>query len=196
MIAMLTGKIILKEPDHCIINVGGVGYSVFISLTTYAKLPEVSHDVTLSIHTHVREDQLHLFGFLEPREKHLFRKLLSASGVGPKLAVTMLSHLSVEDLTMALIHGNLARLTAIPGIGKKTAERLTLELKDKLDLPSLSSSPTSSSTTRHYDDLLSALTNLGYPKQTAENVLKKLPDVGSQPLAEAIKSALKELPRL
>src|SRR3989442_15651171 len=132
MIAHLRGKLAQKEPARVIVDVNGVGYEVFVPLTTYTALPDTGSEVSIDIHTHVREDLIALYGFSTRRERSIFEKLMTISGIGPKLAVTILSGGSVEDLVAAIKRSDLARLTAIPGVGKKTAERIILELKDRL----------------------------------------------------------------
>ena len=133
MIGQLRGRLAEKRPNQVLVDVGGVGYVVQVPLSTYAALGELHTEVTLLIHTHVREDALSLYGFLSSREKHFFEMLLSASGVGPSLALKILSGMSVEELVPAIRGSDLARLTRIPGVGRKTAERMIVELKDKLD---------------------------------------------------------------
>src|ERR1700680_2608661 len=133
MIGQLRGHLADKRPNQVLVDVGGVGYLVQVPLSTYASLGELHTEVTLLIHTHVREDAFSLYGFLSSREKHFFEMLLSASGVGPSLALKILSGMSVEDLVPAISGSDLARLTQIPGVGRKTAERMVVELKDKLD---------------------------------------------------------------
>src|SRR5437016_12456678 len=133
MIGQLRGRLADKRPNQVLVDVGGVGYIVAVPLSTYAALGELHTEVTLLIHTHVREDALSLYGFLSSREKHLFEMLLSASGVGPSLALKILSGMSAEELVPAIRGGDLARLTRIPGVGRKTAERMVVELKDKLE---------------------------------------------------------------
>ena len=133
MIAHLRGQILSKTPNAVVIDCGGVGYELAISVTTYTEIGEVGAEVRLHVHTHVREDALLLFGFAEQTEKRLFEKLLTISGIGPKLAITVLSGISADRLVGAIRSGDHATLTKIPGIGKKTAERVVLELKDKLD---------------------------------------------------------------
>src|SRR3974390_334339 len=133
MIGLLRGRLLEKRPNQVILDVGGVGYLVAVPLSTFASLGELHTEVTLLIHTHVREDTLALYGFLSAREKHLFELLIGASGVGPTLALKILSGLNVEELVPATRRGDLARLTKIPGVGRKTAERMGVELKDKLD---------------------------------------------------------------
>src|SRR5260370_27705784 len=137
MIGQLRGRLADKRPNQVLVDVGGVGYLVHVPLSTYAALGELHTEVTLLIHTHVREDALALYGFVSAREKHFFEMLLSASGVGPALALKILSGMSVEELGPAIRVGDLARLTRIPGVGRKTAERMGVELKDKLEAAAL-----------------------------------------------------------
>src|SRR6201987_631813 len=132
MIAHLRGKLLVKHPNQVIVETGGVGYDVTISVPTFSDLPSVGGEVSLHIHSHVREDQLALYGFLRVAEKQLFEKLLTVSGIGPKLAVTILSGMPADDMVGAIRGNDVARLTHIPGIGRKTAERMVLELRDKL----------------------------------------------------------------
>src|SRR5262249_20491548 len=146
-----------KDPARVIIDVHGVGYEVFVPLTTFTALPETGSEVSIDIHTHVREDVIALYGFSTRRERSIFEKLMTISGIGPKLAVTILSGGSVEDLVGAIKRGDLARLTHIPGVGKKTAERMILELKDKFQ--DFAEAPAKSSVEM---DVTSALENLGY----------------------------------
>src|SRR5436309_7598524 len=134
MIGQLRGRLAEKRPNQVLVDVGGVGYVVQVPLSTYAALGELHTEVTLLIHTHVREDALALYGFVSAREKHFFEMLLSASGVGPALALKILSGMSVEELVPAIRGSDLARLTRIPGVGRKTAERMVVELKDKLEV--------------------------------------------------------------
>ena len=171
MIAHLRGKLAQKDSARVIVDVHGVGYEVFIPLTTFTALPEPGSDVSIDIHTHVREDVIALYGFSSRRERVIFEKLMTISGIGPKLAVTILSGGSVEDLTGAIRRGDLARLTAIPGVGKKTAERIVLELKDKLQ--DFTETQTKSSVEV---DVLSALENLGYNRALAESALRRAVD--------------------
>lgn len=178
MIALLTGKLVRKAADHLIVDVGGVGYRVFVPLSTYYGIPGQGDELTLHIHTHLREDSLSLFGFLTMPEKEAFLQLLSVSGIGPKLALAVLSSLKVEDLVCSIRESDDTRLCSIPGIGKKTAARLILELKDKIkslgaEIPS-SPSEGRSSSSNELDDAVSALINLGYKKNIAEDVLRKV----------------------
>jgi Holliday junction DNA helicase RuvA len=177
MIGQLRGKLAEKRPNSVLVDVGGVGYVVAVSLSTYAGLGELHTEVTLLIHTHVREDALALYGFISAREKQLFEMLISASGVGPSLALKILSGMSVEELVPAIRGNDLARLTKIPGVGRKTAERLVVELKDRLDAigaevmrkPVMASA--GGAVTDVEADVLSALVNLGYDARTAEEAV-------------------------
>jgi len=168
VIAHLRGKLAQKDPARLVVDVNGVGYEVFIPLTTYTSLPEAGSEVAIDIHTHVREDMIALYGFSTRRERTIFEKLMTISGIGPKLAVTILSGGSVEDLVAAIKRGDLARLTAIPGVGRKTGERIILELKDKLQ-DFAEAQPKSTVET----DVLSALENLGYNRALAEGAMRR-----------------------
>lgn len=174
MIAHLRGQILYKIPNYVVIDCGGVGYELAISVATYTELREVGAEASLHVHTHVREDALQLFGFYEVTEKRLFEKLLTISGIGPKLAITVLSGISAERLVGAIRGGDHATLTKIPGIGKKTAERVVLELKDKLDdmagyVPASDAKPSLGAVA---EDVLSALVNLGYPRPVAQKAVE------------------------
>jgi Holliday junction DNA helicase RuvA len=172
MIGQLRGRLADKRPNQVLVDVGGVGYLVQVPLSTYAALGELHTEVTLLIHTHVREDALALYGFLSSREKHFFEMLLSASGVGPSLALKILSGMSVEELVPAIRGGDLVRLTKIPGVGRKTAERMVVELKDKLDAVTVESErPVASSPAGIEADVVSALVNLGYDARAAESAV-------------------------
>ncbi len=174
MIAHLRGRIFAKTPNSVIVDCNGVGYDVAISVSTFTALPAEGAESALFIHTHVREDALALFGFAELAEKRLFEKLLTISGIGPKLAITVLSGISSERLVGAIRAQDHATLTKIPGIGKKTAERVVLELKDKLDdmvgFTPLPDAPPSLGAVA--DDVLSALINLGYPRPVAQKAIE------------------------
>ena len=177
MIGQLRGKLAEKRPNSVLVDVGGVGYVVAVSLSTYAALGELHTEVTLLIHTHVREDALALYGFISAREKQLFEMLISASGVGPSLALKILSGMSVEELVPAIRGNDLARLTKIPGVGRKTAERMVVELKDRLDAISaeVMMKPVVASAGGATDveaDVVSALVNLGYDGRAAEEAVK------------------------
>jgi len=170
MIAHLRGKLIYKEPGQAIVEAGGVGYDVAISVPTFTALPSVGAEAALHIHTQVSEDQIALFGFLEREEKRLFERLITVSGVGPKLAIKMLSGLSAERAVQAIRGQDHAQLVRIPGVGKKLAERLVLELKDKLD--DFAVAPVQTSVRGPVvDDVLSALVNLGYQRAAAERAI-------------------------
>jgi Holliday junction DNA helicase RuvA len=173
MIAHLRGLLLSKTPNEAIIECAGVGYEVTISVATFTSLPAENAEATLHIHTHVREDQISLFGFSETQEKRLFEKLLTISGIGPKLAITVLSGIASDRLVTAIRSSDHASLTRIPGIGKKTAERVVLELKDKLDDMAV---PVSASSGPNHgpagDDALSALVNLGYPRPVAQKAIE------------------------
>lgn len=176
MIASLTGKLRRKANDYLIVDVAGVGYQVQVPLSTYYVLPEVGEEVSLSIHTHVREDSLSLFGFLTQTEKEMFLLSLGVSGIGPKLALSILSSLSVVEITSAIFTSDDSKLCTIPGIGKKTAARMVLELKDKIKfLQKAQVVPGQpEAATDVVEDAVSALVNLGYKKPLAEEVLKKV----------------------
>ncbi|HEX8815017.1 MAG TPA: Holliday junction branch migration protein RuvA [Terriglobales bacterium] len=171
MIAHLRGKLLVKHPNQAIVETAGVGYEVTISVPTYSELPGVGSDVALHIHTHVREDLIALYGFLRTSEKQLFEKLITVSGIGPKLAITILSGMAADEMTAAIRGNDVARLTKIPGIGKKTAERMVLELRDKLPPGGDQGVPTIAATSPIEEDVLSALTNLGYQRASAEKAV-------------------------
>jgi holliday junction DNA helicase RuvA len=170
MIGQLRGRLAEKRPNQVLVDVGGVGYLVQVPLSTFAALGELHAEVTLLIHTHVREDALALFGFVSAREKHFFELLISASGVGPSLALKILSGMSVEELVPAIRNSDLLRLTKIPGVGRKTAERIVVELKDKLEVVALEAEkPAVASPAGAEADVISALVNLGYDARAAES---------------------------
>jgi len=171
MIAHLRGKLLAKHPNQAIVETGGVGYDVTISVPTFSDLPAIGGEVTLHIHTHVREDLIALYGFLRSAEKRLFEKLITVSGIGPKLAITILSGMAADEMVNAIRGNDVARLTRIPGIGKKTAERMVLELRDKLPTEGVAESPVMPAMSAVEEDVLSALTNLGYQRPAAERAL-------------------------
>lgn len=171
MIAHLRGKLLAKHPNQAVVETAGVGYDVIISVPTYSDLPAVGTEVALHIHTHVREDLIALYGFLRPSEKLLFEKLITVSGIGPKLAITVLSGMPAADVVGAIRGNDVARLTRTPGIGKKTAERMVLELRDKMPEPGTPSIPAASGMSAIEEDVLSALVNLGYQRTAAEKAL-------------------------
>ena len=201
MIAFLTGRLAFKAPTHLTLDVQGVGYEVHIPLSTYYALPNLDEATALNIHTHLREDAIQLFGFLSQGEKESFLLLTSVSGIGPKLALSVLSSLSVPDLVHAIQSEDVDKLATVPGIGKKSAGRIALELKDKVgkihgahpratiaDAPGLDGL---------HEDALSALINLGYRAQDAREALKRVTKAatGSLALKELIREGLKELAR-
>lgn len=202
MIAHINGKLIQKQPNSVIVEAGGgVGYELTVPLSTFYELGDLGSEVALRVYTHVREDALQLFGFRTDREKQLFLLLLGVSGIGPKLAITVLSGLSAEELILALRMGNLPRLVAIPGVGKKTAERMIVELKDKATRLSTIDAEGGPGATllplageAMQEDVISALVNLGYPKPAAEKAVlaavKEAPDAGFEPI---LKQALRAL---
>jgi holliday junction DNA helicase RuvA len=171
MIAHLRGRILEKHPSHVILEAAGVGYEVTISVPSFSGLPAEGAEVSLYIHTHVREDTLALYGFLRREEKQLFERLIGVSGIGSKLAITVLSGIAADALVTALRGNDLAALTRIPGVGKKTAERMVLELRDKLD--GLAAAPAPPPATRMEEDVVSALVNLGYQRVSAEQAVKR-----------------------
>lgn len=202
MIAQLSGKLVQKQPNTVIIDVGGVGYDVTIPVSTFYELGEPGTDVSLKIHTHVREDALQLFGFWTGREKELFLKLTSVSGVGPKLAITMLSGMPAGELINAITNNDFSRLTSIPGVGRKTAERVVVELRDKLAEISLQSREADRATSRESapgeaavrDDTIAALMALGYPKAIAERAVSfALREEGERTIEAVLKRALRRL---
>jgi Holliday junction DNA helicase RuvA len=197
VIAHLRGRILDKHPNRLVVDVNGVGYDVFVPLSTFYGLGDAGSDVALRIHTHVREDALALYGFATALEQDLFERLIATSGIGPKLALAVLSGIEPIELMRAIERGDVARLTSIPGVGKKTSERIVLELKDRLPRmappaaagdAALAAPPTVS------EDVLSALVNLGYHRPLAEKAvataIKALPDGGFE---RTLKQALREL---
>src|ERR1700694_824552 len=160
MIAHLRGKLLTKHPNRAIVETSGVGYDVTISVPTFSDLPAVGGEVMLHIHTHVREDLIALYGFLRPAEKTLFEKLITVSGIGPKLAITILSGMAADEMVSAIRGHDIARLTRIPGVGKKTAERMVLELRDKLAVEKVGEIAAAPTMSAIEADVLSALINL------------------------------------
>jgi Holliday junction DNA helicase RuvA len=199
MIALLTGRLAFKAPTHLILDVQGVGYEAFIPLSTFYSLPNLNESLSLHVYTHVREDALQLFGFGTQEEKDTFALLTTVSGVGPKSALGILSALSVPDLVSAIQAADVDKLETVPGVGRKTAGRLVLELKDKVvrlhpALPRATESAVPGSD-RTFDDALSALTNLGYRAQDAKEALKRVTKVNAGPISlqELIRETLKQL---
>jgi holliday junction DNA helicase RuvA len=198
VIAHLRGRLFEKHPNRVVIDVNGVGYDVSVPLSTFYGLGEAGAEVALRIHTHVREDALSLYGFATPLEQELFERLISVSGIGPKVALAVLSGIEPVELVRAITRADIARLTAIPGVGKKTAERISLELKDRLPHAAVAAAsagaPPPSGADLLRDDLVSALLNLGYHRPLAEHAVesavKALPDAGFE---RTLKHALREL---
>jgi len=186
MIAFLSGKLLEKHANTVIVDVGGIGYEVTIPLSTFYELGEPGTDVELRIYTHVREDAIQLFGFKTLRERDLYLKLISVQGIGAKSGVTMLSGMSADEIVAAIRSNDLGRLTAIPGVGRKTAERLVIELRDKVgELAAAAGAAAAISADELpagavFDDALSALVNLGYQKAAAERALKKVVQDGTE----------------
>lgn len=194
MIAELSGKLLRKAPDHTVIDVHGVGYLVAMSIHSYYQLPELGQPVRVLVHTHVREDALQLFGFLDAEEKALFLLLTSVSGIGPKLALNILSGRPYTELHAAIEAGDLARLVAIPGVGKKTAERIVVELRDKLkQLPKDTPSLPGGLATADDSEAMSALVNFGYKRADAERVVRDVVAAGATELEAILRAALKKL---
>ncbi|MBI1994212.1 MAG: Holliday junction branch migration protein RuvA [Deltaproteobacteria bacterium] len=192
MIAKISGTLEHKVPGEVIVDVAGVGYHIFIPLNVFYRLPEVGGTISLHIHTHLREDALQLFGFMEQEEKHIFLLLNGVAGIGPKLALNILSGIPVEELARALKEGDHLKLLSIPGVGRKLAERMIVELRDKM--LRVSSAETGradgSQLTR---DAVSALVNLGYRQGEAERSVREVARQGEATLAEVLKEALRRL---
>ena len=196
MIAHLRGRLSEKQPNRIVVDVNGVGYDVFVPLSTFYGLGDPGSDVALRIHTHVREDALQLFGFATTLEQDLFQRLIAISGIGPKVALAVLSGIEPRELVRAVERGDVARLTAIPGVGKKTSERIVLELKDRLPRAHAPAAGDdgAAAPSAVQDDVLSALVNLGYHRPLAEkavvSALRAAPDGGFE---RTLKQALREL---
>ncbi|MEY4096140.1 MAG: Holliday junction ATP-dependent helicase RuvA [Acidobacteriota bacterium] len=194
MIARLFGRIAEKQPNRLIVDVSGVGYDVQVPLSTYYVSADIGGEMALRIHTHVREDQLSLYGFATELELTMFERLIAVSGIGPKLALAVLSGIEPRDLAGAIQRNDIARLTAIPGVGKKTAERICVELRDRLP-KAIEATPGAPEDSLR-EDLVSALGNLGYHRQAIEKVLDKmLPGNGQPRFEDVLRAALKELSR-
>jgi holliday junction DNA helicase RuvA len=198
MIGHLRGHLADKRPNQVLVDVHGVGYQVAIPLSTFYALGELHEEVTLLIHTHLREDSIALYGFLTAREKHFFELLLAASGVGPVLALKILSGMSVDELVPAIRAGDLIRLTRIPGVGKKTAERIVVELRDKLaamELPE-PAPVASGGRTQLESDVISALLNLGYDRRLAEKAVEEhAAGKSASSFEELLRATLQQLSR-
>lgn len=197
MIAQISGTLAQKIPGEIVVDVGGVGYQVFIPLNVFYQLPEISAPVSLQIHTHVREDALQLFGFGDFAEKQIFLLLIGVSGIGPKLAINILSGISAEELARALREGDQVRLIAIPGVGRKLAERMIVELKDKLSTfaPTQAESAKPETGSQLMLDAVSALVNLGYKRADAEKVVRDVLKRGEHTLESVLKETLRLLSR-
>jgi len=200
MIARIKGTLVYKSVSHVIIETNGIGYRIFVPLSTFYELPDTGQPVNLNIYTHVREDALNLFGFHTTEDQSVFQMLISVSGVGPKLALNILSGISAREFIRVVTQGNLSRLVAIPGVGKKTAERMILELKDKVLKIELGEITTEEAQGKSGDDAiredaLSALVNLGYKSITAKNVLDRIIADSAEDLSldTLLKEALKSL---
>lgn len=197
MIALLTGKIAHKSPEYIILDVNGVGYRVQIPFSTYYELPEGGAEISLNIYTHVKEDAISLYGFRTADEKIFFQLLISVSGIGPKLGKDILSNIQVNELASAILRGDLARLSAVPGIGKKTAERLVLELKDKVAKLEFAGTTAGGEhlvpTPGIEEDVASALINLGYKEAVVKKALAELRISPEESMEQVLKQALKAL---
>jgi len=192
MIGLLRGTLIEKRPNQVLLDVGGVGYQVQIPLSTFADLGALHEQVTLLVHTHLREDQLSLYGFLTAREKHCFELLISASGVGPSLALKILSGMSLDELVPAIRKGDLAQLVRIPGVGRKTAERVVVELRDKLAAVEVREAEEPVTRTQAEADVTSALINLGYDRRAVEKAVEQARGT-AQTFDLLLRAALQEL---
>jgi Holliday junction DNA helicase RuvA len=192
VIAKISGTLAHKAPGEIIVDVGGVGYQLLISLTVFYRLPEIGKAVALYVYTHVREDALQLFGFVEPEEKQLFLYLIGVAGIGPRLALNILSGIPADDLARALKEGDQGRLQGIPGVGRKLAERMAIELRDKL-----ATMPIHQEARGHDSelirDVLSALVNLGYRPAETERTVRQVVQEGEKPLEEVLKETLRRL---
>lgn len=193
MIGMLRGVLLEKRPNQILVDVGGVGYQVQIPLSTFAGLGALHREVTLLIHTHLREDALSLYGFLTAREKQCFELLISASGVGPSLGLKILSGMGMDDLVPAIRKGDLAQLVRIPGVGKKTAERIVVELRDKLAAVDVPGSGKPATRSQVEADAASALVNLGYDARAAEKAIEKARSTHGGDFEELLRASLQIL---
>ena len=193
MIGSLRGKLIEKRPNQILVDINGVGYQVQIPLSTFASLGALHAETSLLIHTHVREDQLTLYGFVTAREKHCFELLISASGVGPSLALKILSGMSIEELVPAIRKGDLAQLVKIPGVGRKTAERIVVELRDKLVVIDVPDAGRRSTRSQLEEDVASALSNLGYDTRSVERAIEKSRAASGADFEKLLRSSLQIL---
>jgi Holliday junction DNA helicase RuvA len=193
MIGSLRGKLIEKRPNQILVDINGVGYQVQIPLSTFASLGALHAETSLLIHTHVREDQLTLYGFVTAREKQCFELLISASGVGPSLALKILSGMSIEELVPAIRKGDLAQLVKIPGVGRKTAERIVVELRDKLVVIDVPDAGKPSTRSQLEEDVASALSNLGYDTKSVERAIEKSRAASGADFEKLLRSSLQIL---
>jgi Holliday junction DNA helicase RuvA len=193
MIGSLRGKLIEKRPNQLLVEVGGVGYQVQIPLSTFAGIGAIHAEATLLIHTHVREDQITLYGFVTAREKQCFELLISASGVGPSLALKILSGMSIEELVPAIRKSDLAQLVRIPGVGRKTAERMVVELRDKLAVIDVAEAGKPSTRSQLEADVASALVNLGYDVKSVERAIEKSRGTGKAEFENLLRASLQIL---
>src|SRR3984893_8561439 len=193
MIGSLRGKLVEKRPNVVLIDVGGVGYEVIIPLSTFSSLGALHSESTLLIHTHVREDQLALYGFFTAREKQCFELLISASGVGPSLALKILSGMSLGQLVPAIRKGDLAQLVRIPGVGRKTAERMVVELRDKLAAVDVAEAGKPATRSQFEADVASALVNLGYDARAVEKTIEKARGTGGADFERLLRTSLQIL---
>ena len=193
MIGSLRGKLIEKRPNQLLVDVNGVGYQVQIPLSTFAGLGALHAETNLLIHTHVREDQITLYGFVTAREKQCFELLISASGVGPSLALKILSGMSIEELVPAIRKSDLAQLVKIPGVGRKTAERIVVELRDKLVVIDVPEAGKPSTRSQLEDDVASALMNLGYDTKSVERAVEKSRASSGNDFEKLLRSSLQIL---
>ena len=202
MIALISGKIVYKGISHVVIDAHGVGYRIFIPLTTFYELPDAGQIITLHVHTHVKQDAINLFGFYTVQERDLFQLMLTVSGIGPKMSLNILSGIPVQEMLRAISSGDVRKLISIPGLGKKLAERLILELKEKVlkkmmpeGAPAIDNQQKINEIIR--EDVLSALTNLGYKSNVAQDALNKVLYTSAEELAmdKLLKKTLKILSR-
>jgi Holliday junction DNA helicase RuvA len=193
MIGALRGKLLEKRPNQILLDVGGVGYQVQISLATFAGLGPLHQEITLLTHTHVREDQFSLYGFLTAREKQCFELLISATGVGPSLALKILSGMGIEELVPAIRKGDIVQLVRIPGVGRKTAERVVVELRDKLAVVDVPEAGKPATKPQLESDVASALVNLGYDQRSVERAIEKARGTGSSDFEKLLRDSLQIL---
>lgn len=196
MIARLRGRLLEKAPEHIVVDAGGVGYQLFVSLNSFYRLPNPGVEVDLYVHTHVREDALQLYGFLEAAERSLFLLLLQVATIGPKVAIGVLSGMDTEDLENAIAEGDTRRLVAVPGIGKKKADLMVLQLREKVRVLQQSRAASTTTAVRPGGDAaeaVSALVNLGYKQHEAERAVARAEETGTRALADLIREALRRL---